>query len=193
MTQYDIFAIALDTYGTKIETLVTEVDDEHPEVSNEIRYCQRYYRDAEISCSELYEWSFLYKMHKYTSDELYKDYSDDRHFAYPVPEDFSYPVFVNDRYNSNIRRIGKYLVFDNENPELIYVSSKLDFENWDYPDNYGYLVAYRLAMEIFQNVCPDSNQYQYAVQKYGLVLQTLKNAEIKSNRKKNPSSWMFVY
>ena len=193
MTQYDIFRIALDCFNIRIEELITEPDETHPDVSPEIRFCNDFYRNAEISCAKIYDWSFLYCFRQYTEDDLYEPLSMDGEYAYPVPENFAAPMFVNGKYNANIRRLGAYIIFSEPNPAFTYITDKLDFDNWIYPEDYGYLVAYKLAMEIQPNVAPDSNMYNSVVQKYGLVLQQLRNAEIKIKRKKNPSPLKFVY
>ena len=193
MTKKDIYRIALATFNIDIDKLIVEKDDEHPEVSKEIMFCDAFYRNAECSCAKVYNWTFLYSMRKYEEKDLYEPYSSDHAFAYPVPDDFGAAMYVNGKYNSDIQRIGAYLIFKVKNPEFIYITDRLDFDNWSYPDDYGYLVAYKLAMEICGNVAPDSNSYNNAMQKYGLVLQQLRNAEIKSKRRKNPSEWTFVY
>ena len=192
MTKQDIYRIALDCFNINIDELVTEKDEAHPEVSPQIRYCDSFYRNAEISCSKLFEWSFLYAVRKYEDKDLYPLYNDGKRFAYPVPDNFSYPVFVNGKYNQNISRVGKYLVFTVPNPELIYVVDKIDFDNWAYPDDYGYLLAYKLAMEIQPNVAPDTNMLNGVMQKYGLVYNQLKTSEVKETRKKNPPPSLFV-
>lgn len=192
MTKLDIYGIALAVFNIDIRDLTTE-DTEDKKKSNEIYFCDKYYRNAEISCAKVYDWSFLYNFRQYTEQDLYKPLSINGEFAYPVPDNFASPIFVNGEYNDNIRRLGAYLIFTTENPGLTFVIDRLDFENWMYPDDYGYLVAYKLAMEICQNVAPDSKAYEQAVQKYGLALQQLRNSEIKIKRKKNPSPMSFVY
>lgn len=194
MTKQDIFRIALDCFNINIEELVIEPDEEHAEVSPQIRYCETFYRNAEISCSKLFEWSFLYNFRQYEDKDLYEPLSDPAccNFAYPVPENFSSPIFVNGIYNQNIKRLGAYLIFTVKNPSLTYIIDKLDFDNWIYPDDYGYLVAYKLAMEIQPNVAPDTNMLSGVMQKYGLVYTQLKTAEVKVTRNKNPSPSIFV-
>lgn len=192
MTKLDIYGIALAVFNLDISEMNTEATEDKP-ISKEIFFCDKFYRNAEISCSKVYDWSFLYSFKQYTEDDLYVPLSKDGEYAYPLPANFAAPIFVNGEYNDNVRRVGGYLIFTTENPDLTYVVDKLDFDNWIYPDDYGYLVAYKLAMEIWGNVAPDSKAYEQAVQKYGLVLQQLRNAEIKIKRKKNPSPMQFVY
>ena len=192
MTKLDIYGIALAVFNLDISEMNTEATEDKP-ISKEIFFCDKFYRNAEISCSKVYDWSFLYSFKQYTEDDLYVPLSKDGEYAYPLPVNFAAPIFVNGEYNDNVRRVGGYLIFTTENPGLTYVVDKLDFDNWIYPDDYGYLVAYKLAMEIWGNVAPDSKAYEQAVQKYGLVLQQLRNAEIKIKRKKNPSPMQFVY
>ena len=192
MTKQDIYRIALAVFNIDIDELTLEATEDKPK-SKEIMFCDTYYRNAEISCAKIYDWSFLYSFKQYTEDDLYAPLSDDCHFAYPVPGNYAAPMFVNGSYNHEIRRIGAYLIFTEENPGLTFIVDKLDFDNWIYPDDYGYLVAYKLAMEIWGNVAPDSGAYDQAAQKYALCLQQLRNAEIKEKRKKNPSPKSFVY
>lgn len=192
MTKLDIYGIALAVFNLDISEMNTEATEDKP-ISKEIFFCDKFYRNAEISCAKVYDWSFLYSFKQYTEDDLYVPLSKDGEYAYPLPANFAAPIFVNGEYNDNVRRVGGYLIFTTENPGLTYVVDKLDFDNWIYPDDYGYLVAYKLAMEIWGNVAPDSKAYEQAVQKYGLVLQQLRNAEIKIKRKKNPSPMQFVY
>ena len=193
MTKKDIYRITLACFNIDIEEKIVEPDEEHPEVSKEIWFLDTHYRNAEMSCAEVYQWSFLYNFKQYTDEELYAPLSDRCHFAYPVPENCTSPVFVNNVYNANIRRIGAYFIFTEKNPALTFINDKLDFDNWIYPDAYGYLVAYKLAMETWANIAPDSKLYQPIVEKYGLTLQGLRNAEIMENRKKNPKPSIFVY
>lgn len=191
MTKYDIYGIALGCFNMNINEYILEPTEDKPQ-SREIMFCDMFYRDAEISCAKVYDWSFLYDVRQYTDPDLYEPLSGCDEYAYPVPDNFASPIFVNGEYNADIRRIGSYLIFRKKNPVLTYVIDHLDFDNWIYPDDYGYFVAYKLAMEIQPNVAPDTKMLETVVQKYGLVMQQLRNSEIKAKRKKNPSPISFV-
>ena len=191
MTQLDIFGKALAAYNIKISELSTEETEDHP-MSPQVWICHEFWENVELSCAEIYDWSFLYAVRKYEDKDLNEELSYNGRYAYPVPEGFATAIFVNDEYNANVRRIGRYLVFTERNPILTYVDYRIDFNDWRYPNDYGYLLAYKLAMEIFPNVATDSAMYQGVVNKYGLVIQQLRNAEIKLKRKKNPSPFVFV-
>lgn len=198
MTKKDIYGIALACFNLNINDYTMEATEDKPQ-SKEIFFCDMYYRNAEMSSAELYDWSFLYKVKEYTDDDLYEPLTGNGDYAYKQPDGFSYAVFLSGEridgasYNESVRRVGQYLIFRKQNPSLTYICNQLDFDNWSYPDEYGYLVAYKLAMEIWGNVAPDSKLYETAVTKYGLTQQSLMNAEIKNNRKRTPPPEAFVF
>ena len=197
MTKYDIYGIALSCFNKDIKDMTLEATEDSPQ-SNEIFFLDMYYRGAEVSCASLFDWSFLYNFKQFTDDDLYEPLSVNGDYAYPVPPDFSYPVFLSgeyiykNSYNEDIRRLGAYLIFRKKNPGLTYINDRLDFDNWIYPDAYGYLVAYRLAMDAWGNIAPDSKLYETTVTKYGLIQQSLMTAETKTNRKRTPPPEAFI-
>ena len=174
MTKYDIYGIALSCFNKDIKDMTLEATEDSPQ-SNEIFFLDMYYRGAEVSCASLFDWSFLYNFKQFTDDDLYEPLSVNGDYAYPVPPDFSYPVFLSgeyidkNSYNEDIRRLGAYLIFRKKN-----------------------LVAYRLAMDAWGNIAPDSKLYETTVTKYGLIQQSLMTAETKTNRKRTPPPEAFI-
>lgn len=192
MTKYDIYGIALSVFNLKIDEMTLEATEDKPQ-SREIYFCDMFYRDAELSCAKIYDWTFLYKVHQFTDKELFEDLSGECQYAYKQPDDMASLMFVNGSYNSYIKHIGQYLVFSRPCPSITYTADRVDFENWAYPDDFAYLIGYKLALEICDNVAPDSKKHDTALERYGMVLQQLRNSEIKMKRKKHPDPLFFVY
>ena len=187
--------------GLKLPSEGTEGTDEtdaggteHAELPNEVLLCEGFYRSAELFCVRSYDWSFLYKNVDYTGDDLIEEKSSYCSFAYKQPEDMAKPLFVNGVYNSTIRRVGSVLYFDIKNPRLTYISDRIDYENdTDYPDDFFYMIAYKLAMEIQPNIQPDNNTILNTIsQKMLTVFQALRTSEMESDRIKNPPTSFFV-
>ena len=221
MKKEDIYRIALICFNVDYDMIMPKAEGDDPSATagkpNEVLLCDRFYRAAELFCVKAYDWSFMYKVKEYTDDDLVKELSSpdalDRYpmhvpdpvlgplyappvydFAYKEPSDMAKPLFVNGRYNSKIKRIGNILIFGDRNPRLTYISDAIDYNTDEaYPDDFFYMIAYRLAIEIQPNIQPDNNTVLAAIsQKFQTVFQALRQAEMETTRQEIPPAYTFV-
>ena len=213
MKKDEVYRIALLCFNVDLDKL-----GDKPEETNEYKLCDAFYTAAESFCIDAYDWSFMYKLKKYTDDDLIADksviydepgyiYHEDpfdgrcgfrksimSRYAYKAPSDMAKPLFVNGRYNETIEKAGNILRFNEKNPELTYISSAIDY-NIDeaYPSGFFYMIAYKLAMEIQPNIAPESQVLLTAVtQKMQNLFQALRQAEMEMTRKEIPPAHTFV-
>lgn len=187
MKQTDIFRITLSCFNMSYSKI--------GEDSVEVGYCNNYLRAAELFCARTYAWSFLQKRYRFTdTDKLTRDPFDGLCYCYKSPSDIVKVLFINGEHNEDFRIIGNEFYCRYDNPEVTYVSGAVDYNGFPYPDDYGYLIAYRLAVEIAQFIVPDNasvaNQIQ---QKFLLIAQTMQRSEKDMQRKRNPSPRKFVF
>lgn len=187
MTKEDIFRITLACFNQSYDKIGEE--------ALEVSFCNSFLRSAELFCARAYAWSFLQKRVQFTDDDkLDEEPFNELKFVYTLPSDCVQVSYLNSERNVNFKVLGKNFFTDIENPELTYISGEVDYDTFPYPDDYGYLLAYRLAMEIAQFIAPESstttNQIQ---QKFLLSAQTLQASEKDMQRKKNPSPLKYVY
>ena len=186
MNKKEIFTITLLCFNKDYEKLGDE--------SVEAAYCESFLKAAEYFVARSYDWTFLRKRVKFAEKDRIKEVPYKRlPYAYAKPVDLVKPLFVNGEYDEDIEIIGSVIFFRKPDPELTYTSSAIDYEKFPYPEDFGYYIAYRLAIEISQYLAPNNNvAMEQATQKMQLVMQSLVASEMESTRKKNPRERWFV-
>ena len=223
MKKEDVYRIALICFNVDYDKIMPKAEGDDPSAQedkpNEVLLCDRFYRSAELFCIKSYDWSFLYKTRKYTTDDLIEVLSSPGakdmpeyperapeiflfdawqppvyDFAYEEPADMSKPLFVNGRFNTKIKRIGTTLIFGEKNPTLTYISNSINYNTDEaYPDDFFYMIAYKLAMEIQPNIQPDNNTVLATVtQRFQNTFQAMRQAEMETTRQEIPPAHMFV-
>lgn len=187
MTKQDVIRIALSCFNISYD----KIGDD----SVEAGYCLNYIRSAELFCARSYTWSFLQKRYRFQdSDFVESEPFDKLWFCYKVPKDLIKVVFVNSNFNEDFRIIGTNFYTDKDKPEITYVSGEIDYESFPYPDDFGYMIAYRLAIEVAQFIVPNNVSISEQVQsKYMLIYQMLQKSEKDMQRRQNPSPKKYVY
>lgn len=215
MKKDEVYRRALLCFNVDLDKL-----GDKPEETNEYKLCDTFYQAAESFCIKLYDWSFMYRRKKYEDTDLieeesiinddipeyvYQEDLDHGHrgfmrirssrYAYTAPSDMAKPLFVNGRYNATIERIGNTLRFAEKNPELIYISSYVDYNTDEaYPADFFNLIAYKLAMEIQPNIAPENQILLTAASnKMQNVFQAMRQAEMEMTRKETPPAHEFVF
>lgn len=187
MKKEDVFRIALKCFNMSYDKIGAD--------SVEASYCEDFLRSAELFCARTYKWSFLQKRLKYEeADRIDEAPFRNMKYCYRAPDDIVQMVFINCEYNSDFQIIGRKLYTRECDPEITYLSGEVDYDSFPYPDDYGYMLAYRLAMEISQYIAPDNSvASENAQQKFLLCAQVLQNSEVDMQRKRNPHPSQFVY
>lgn len=186
MTKEEIFKIALLCFNVSY--------DKVGEDSQEAEYCRSFLRSAELSCAQMHEWTFLQKTKKYEDSEKIDGYFDTRFmFGYEKPSDLISVYFINGKYDNSVQAIGNNIYFEVSDPEIVYISSDVDYDTFPYPDDYGYLLAYELAYEISDFIAPDKSDYKNMImQKLQIKLELIRRADLQNTRRKNPHQDLFV-
>lgn len=203
MNKDTIFRIALRCFNMDYDRIYPEAQREDGIIPEEVKILDDFLRSATLFCIRTYKWSFLLASKKYTeSDREYEDEEKTvpksfkgKFFSYPKPVDLGTIYYINGIYNQDFDIAGKSIYFSVENPEIAYISTTVDFEKFSelYPDDFGYLIAYRLGLETCQYIAPNDTQASNLLsQNFQMVFQSLSNTERMSMRKANPSPSAFV-
>lgn len=203
MSKDTIFRIALRCFNMDYDRIYTEEQREAGTMPEEVKILEDFLRSATLFCIRTYKWSFLLTSKRYTEDE--REWEDEektepktfkgKFFSYPKPADLGTIYYINGIYNQDFDIAGKSIYFSVENPEIAYISTTVDFENFStlYPDDFGYLIAYRLGLETCQYIAPNDTQASSLLsQNFQMVFQSLTATERMSMRKANPSPSAFV-
>ena len=187
MKKEDIFRIALSCFNMSYDKIGAD--------SVEAGYCDNYLRAAELFCARSYAWSFLQKRHRFKEeDRVSNPPFGCLRFCYKAPDDIVKVVFINAEHNETFRIIGSDFYTDMCEPEITYVSGDVDYDVFPYPDDYGYMIAYRLAIETAQFIVPDNVSIARQVEsKYLLIYQMLQRSETDMQRRRNPSPHRYVF
>ena len=220
MKKEDVYRIALICFNVDYDKIMPEeVEGQEPELPNEVLLCERFYRAAELFCIESYDWSFMHHLKRYEDKDLVKELSSpevadgkdicyqppllhchdfpclpEYDYAYEAPSDMAKPLFVNGSHNATIKRIGNTLIFNVKNPALVYIGNSIDYNHdEDYPDDFFYMIAYRLAMEIQPNIQADNNTILASITtRMQSAFQALRQADMTTTRIKTPPADFFV-
>ena len=175
---------------------------------------------AEVFCASISDWSFLIETEEYTEDDIennepvlasnytetagkiggdtfvqngqtYRNvYTPYKNFiyAYAVPRGFLKLKYINGDYKIGFARKGN-LIYCNAKPcTLDYVSSNMR----NLPDDFGYLVAYRCAMEMAQHLDPEGTALTRASAMFQQVLSVLKPRDDQAVRLQNPPQNYYI-
>ena len=186
MTKKDVISIALQCFGLSYDKIGAD--------SDEVRRCELFLKSAEGNCARYRDWSFLMKNRSYTQDDLIEGEGfRNMAYCYKKPSDMVKILYINDRYNENVYVIGSNIYTSVENPKITYVSDTVDYDEWSYPELYGYLIGYMLASLVVNLFRPDDPTMSQNISgMFNLTYQSLVQADIGSGRRKNPPRDMFV-
>lgn len=204
MNKDTIFRIALRCFNMDYDRIYPEEQRGAGTIPQEVKILEDFLRSATLFCIRTYKWSFLLTSKKYTeSERVYEDAEKTtpksfkgKAYAYPKPSDLGSIYYINGFYNKDFDIAGKNIFFDTENPEIAYISTDVDYSRFSelYPDDFGYLIAYRLGLETYQYLAPnDTNAANLLSQNFQMVFQSLTATERMSMRKANPSPSAFVF
>lgn len=175
---------------------------------------------AEVFCASLSDWSFLIDTVEYEESDIennepvlnseYKEtagrvggdtytqngnvyrnvYTPYKNFlyAYQVPSGFLKLKYINGDHKLGFARKGN-LIYCNQKPVTIdYVSSNMK----NLPDDFGYLVAYKCAMDMAQHLDPEGTALTRASAMFQQVLSILKPRDDQATRLQNPPQDYYV-
>lgn len=186
MTKKQIIEIALSCFSIDYDKI--------GEDSDEVKKCSIFLRQSEEACARYYDWSFLMKDIAYSDEDIVEGESfRNMGYCYAKPSDMVKVLYVNDVYNEDVYVIGGHIYTAVENPKITYISSKVDYDNWSYPDTYGYLLGYMLASYVISFLRPDDPNISNNIQGlFNLSFQSLVSSERFYSRKKNPPQNKYV-
>ena len=199
-----IFRIALRCFNMDYDKIYPEDQREAGNIPEEVKILNDFLRSAILFCVRTYKWSFLLKTKRFTEDDrIYEDEDKKipasfkgKSFAYKKPSDMASIYYINGIYNQDFDIAGMSIFFALQNPEIAYISTAVDLDDFSekYPDDFGYLIAYRLGLETHQYLAPnDTNAASLLTQNFQMVFQSLTSTERMSMRKANPNQSAFVF
>lgn len=119
------------------------------------------------------EGNTIYKGYK-----MYKNFK----YAFRAPDNLLKIKYVNGKTNFGFALKGNTFYCNSKHPTLDYITSEIE----SVPTDFGYLIAYRVAMELAPLVAPNGDAMQRASQQFSLTLSLLQNNDAMNFRIENP-------
>lgn len=199
MNKDTIYRIALRCFNIDYDKIYPIESRNTGEKPVEVKYLDDFQRSAILFCARVHRWSFLMKNYTFGKEDRIDDIGsshgiDGMPYCYKKPSDIIEIYYINGSYNNSFTIIGDRIYFSIENPTITYTTSDIVLDDFDmYPDDFGYLVAYRLGIEICQYISPNDTAVANMLSgNFQIVFQSLSNTESRSFRKKNPNKDWFV-
>ena len=213
LNEQGVLNIALQFFGL-VRNLTTDAQEKEVILFNQVLPL------AEIFCASISDWSFLIETVEYTESDIennepvlaseyvetegkiggetytsngrtYRNvYTPYKNFvyAYAVPNGFLKLKYINGDHRLGFARKGN-LIYCNQKPcNLDYVSSNMR----NIPEDFGYLVAYRCAMEMAQHLDPEGTALARASSMFQQILSVLKPRDDQAFRLENPPQHYYV-
>lgn len=204
MDKNTIFRITLRCFNMDYDKIYPKDQREAGNMPEEVRILNDFLRSAILFCVRTYKWSFLLKTVRMSDyDRVYDDEDmtipatfKGKPYAYKRPSDMASIYYINGIYNQDFDIAGTAIYFAVPNPDVTYISTAVDLDDFSdkYPDDFGYLIAYRLGLETHQYIAPnDTNAASLLTQNFQMVFQSLTSTERMSMRKANPNQSAFVF
>ena len=175
---------------------------------------------AKAFCASMSDWSFLMDTIEYTEDDAfndepvpYEDYKDRAGFfrgsmftqgnnayyhvyqiykgfvyGFRLPADCMKVKYVDSDVNIGFATKGRVMYCNFANITVDYVSDKMN----KVPLEFGYLIAYRCAIELAQHLDPEGTAFQRATASLQQVYTLLKQKDDDANRLQNPPQRQFT-
>lgn len=130
---------------------------------------------------EVFEENGQQYVHVYT---MYKNFK----YAYKLPNDFLKMKYICGDVRIGFAIKGNLLYCNVENPIIDYVSTDIS----NIPVDFGYMIAYRCAMEMAQHLDPEGTALSRATTMFQTVFTSLKQRDDQNFRLQNPAQNQFI-
>ena len=175
---------------------------------------------AKIFCAEMSDWSFLLNTEEYTDDDIYNDEpvpcseykeragyvrgdkfsvngTDYYHlyktykgfiYGYRLPSDCLKVKYIDSDVRVGYATKGRVIYCNFQDVSLDYISDRMG----NVPLEFGYLVAYRCAIDLAQHLDPEGTAFQRATSALQQVFTILKTRDDDAMRLQNPPQNQYI-
>lgn len=125
---------------------------------------------------------------KYAKNMSYKGFG----YGFVLPSSASWqfirPVYINGKYDIGFAIMGNMIFCNLPDPRIDFISTDTTYA----PDDFWFVVAYRIAMEICRFLDPNGKALDNIKTNLTLTLQTLLDCDNDNSRRQNPDPAVFV-
>ena len=175
---------------------------------------------AKHFCAEMSDWSFLMESREYEADDIYNDepvpcdeykeragyfrgdmfVSGDKAYyhmyklykgfiyGYKLPDDCLKVRYIDSDVRVGYATKGRILYCNFPDVTIDYISDRM----WNIPLEFGYLIAYRCAIDIAHHLDPEGTAFQRATSALQQVFTVLKTRDDDSFRLQNPPQNQYI-